>query len=88
METMNEYMGLEVVSAAQNIAFVPLRTLQGKIAIRVLRQRSEVEVLNIGCNMLFPLRIWQGKIASCHSRQRSEVEALNRGGYLSFPLRN
>jgi len=57
METMNEYMGLEVVSAAQNIAFLPWRTLQGKIAIRVLRQRSEVEVLNIGCNMLFPWRI-------------------------------
>jgi len=78
-------MSLEVVSAAQNIAFVPWRTLQGKIAIRVLRQRSEVEVSNIGCNMLFPLRIWQGKIASCHSRQ---VEVLNRGGNLSFPLRN
>ena len=81
-------MSPEVVSAAQNIAFVPLRTLQGKIAIRVLRQRSEVEVLNIGCNIPFPLRIWQGKIANCHSRQRSEVEVLNRGGNLSFPLRN
>ena len=88
METMNEYMGLEVVSAAQNIAFVPLRTLQGKIAIRVLRQRSEVEGLNIGCNIPFRFRIWQGKIVSCHVRQRSEVEVLNRGGSLSFPLRN
>jgi len=49
-------MSPEVVSAAQNIAFVPLRTLQGKIAIRVLRQRSEVELLNTECNFLFPLR--------------------------------
>ena len=40
------------VASTEN-CFFPSRTLQDKMAIRVLTERSEVEVLHIGCNILF-----------------------------------